>query len=466
MALPELFIKQINELLPENEAKDLISALGESEPSVSVRVNAEKCNHTKLHSTSVPWCNLGFHLEERPQFTFDPMLHSGCYYVQDASSMFLAHAIDKLVDKSAPVKYLDLCAAPGGKTTTAIGALPKGSLVVANEIMSGRAQILRENIIKWGSPYCVVTNNDSAAYSRLTEFFDIIAADVPCSGEGMMRKDEEAVTQWTPVLVKECAERQREIVDNAWQALRPGGILIYSTCTFNRPENEDIIEYLVNELEAESLDLQVPEEWNIYPSINSATHGYHFFPHRTRGEGLFLAAVRKPATSTGNAHKLLNKKKNSKKSKALPIPAELKKWISSDCSFQIVSNDDSFNAIPTEFTDEIGFLQESLKVIYCGCDIANSKGKDLIPAHALALSTCINKDLFPCYEADYATAIAYLRGETITIDAPRGYVMIAYNGHTLGFVKNLGNRANNLYPKEWRIKSTHIPSTPPQVIIK
>ena len=133
MALPELFIKQINELLPENEAKDLISALGESEPSVSVRVNAEKCNHTKLHSTSVPWCNLGFHLEERPQFTFDPMLHSGCYYVQDASSMFLAHAIDKLVDKSAPVKYLDLCAAPGGKTTTAIGALPKGSLVVANE---------------------------------------------------------------------------------------------------------------------------------------------------------------------------------------------------------------------------------------------------------------------------------------------------------------------------------------------
>lgn len=462
MALPELFIKQIEAILPENEAKALVTALGESEPSVSIRLNASKCNKVPA-SGNVPWCRLGFHLEERPQFTFDPLLHGGNYYVQDASSMFLAYVIDKLIDKSSPVKYLDLCAAPGGKTTTAIDALPQGSLIVANEIMSGRAQILRENIIKWGNPYCVVTNNDSASFSRLTHFFDVIATDVPCSGEGMMRKDDEAVSQWTPALVRECAERQREIVSNAWQALRPGGVFIYSTCTFNRNENEEIIEYLVDELGAESIDLEVPTEWNIYPAIDSPIHGYHFFPHRTRGEGLFLAAVRKPSDEPFCPMKSAKNKRN-KKEKPQPIPAELKNWDIVEKGFQIVSNDGLFNAIPAEYFDEIGILKENLKVICFGCEIAGIKGKDLIPAHALALSATLPAQIFPRFEADYATAITYLRGETISIDAPRGYVMITYNGQGLGFVKNLGNRANNLYPKEWRIKSTHIPTTPPQIL--
>lgn len=462
MALPELFIQQINELLPSQEANALIAALGESEPSVSIRLNAKKCDMAPRYNR-VPWCELGFHLDERQQFTFDPAFHGGRYYVQDASSMFLAYAIKKLVDDSAPVRYLDLCAAPGGKTTTAIDALPEGSLVVANEIMGNRAQILRGNIIKWGSPNCVVTNNDSHAYSKLTHFFDIIAADVPCSGEGMMRKDDEAVAQWTPALVKECATRQREIVDNAWQALRPGGLFIYSTCTFNRPENEDIIEYLVNELGAESLDLEVPAEWNIYPAVNSPIYGYHFFPHRTRGEGLFLAVVRKPENEQKIAMKSANKKKN-KKEKPQPVPAEIKKWTSADYNVQIVPNGDGFNAIPTKYADEMGILLENLKVIYFGCEMATMKGRDVIPAHSLSLNICAGVDAFPRKEVDYATAIAYLRGETIVIDAPKGIVVITYKNQPLGFVKNLGNRANNLYPKEWRIKSTHIPTTPPQVI--
>lgn len=462
MALPELFIKQIEGLLPINEAKALLTALGESEPSVSVRLNMSKCRQQPIDSV-VPWCKQGFYIDERPQFTFDPELHGGRYYVQDASSMFLAYVIDKLVDKSTPVKYLDLCAAPGGKTTTAIDALPQGSLIVANEIMTGRAQILRENIIKWGSPYCVVTNNDSASFSRLVHFFDIIAADVPCSGEGMMRKDDEAVAQWSPALVKECADRQREIVDNAWKALRPGGLFIYSTCTFNQDENEKMIEYMVNELGAEGIDLEVPSEWNIYPEINSNIKGYHFFPHRTRGEGLFLAVVRKPNDEQFHPMKSVKNKKN-KKEKPQPIPVELKKWISSYNDFYLVHNGETFNAIPAKYCDEIGVLQENLKVLYCGCEIAGLKGKDIIPAHALALSAWLKVSEIPQCEVDYATAITYLRGEAITIDAPRGYIMIVYNGNGLGFVKNLGNRANNLYPKEWRIKSTHAPSTPPQIL--
>ena len=462
MALPELFIQQINELLPADEASALVLALGDSEPSVSIRINAKKCDSAPEYKR-VPWCELGYHLGERQSFTFDPSFHSGRYYVQDASSMFLAYAIKKLVDKTTPVRYLDLCAAPGGKTTTAIDALPEGSLVVANEIMGNRAQILKENIIKWGNPNCVVTNNDSFAYSKLTHFFDIIAADVPCSGEGMMRKDDEAVAQWTPALVKECAARQREIVDNAWQALRPGGLFIYSTCTFNRPENEDIIEYLVNELGAESLDLEVPAEWNIYPAINSPVHGYHFFPHRTQGEGLFLAVVRKPENEQKITMKSGKNKKN-KKDKPQPVPAEIKKWISPDYDMQIVANADGFNAISTKYADEIAILLENLKVIYCGCEVASVKGRDVIPAHSLALNNCAAMGTFSRQEVDYATAIAYLRGETIVIDAPKGIVVITYNNLPLGFVKNLGNRANNLYPKEWRIKSTHIPATPPQVV--
>lgn len=462
MALPELFIQQINELLPADEASALVLALGDSEPSVSIRINAKKCD-SALEYKRVPWCKLGYHLVERQPFTFDPSFHSGRYYVQDASSMFLAYAINKLVDKTTPVRYLDLCAAPGGKTTTAIDALPEGSLVVANEIMGNRAQILKENIIKWGNPNCVVTNNDSFAYSKFTHFFDIIAADVPCSGEGMMRKDDEAVAQWTPALVKECAARQREIVDNAWQALRPGGLFIYSTCTFNRPENEDIIEYLVDELGAESLDLEVPAEWNIYPAINSPIHGYHFFPHRTQGEGLFLAVVRKPENEQKITMKSGKNKKN-KKDKPQPVPAEIKKWISPDYDMQIVANADCFNAISTKYADEIAILLENLKVIYCGCEVASVKGRDVIPAHSLAINNCAAVGAFSCQEVDYATAIAYLRGETIVIDAPKGIVVITYNNQPLGFVKNLGNRANNLYPKEWRIKSTHIPATPPQVL--
>lgn len=462
MPLPELFVEQMRALLPANELEDFIKSLSESDPSVSVRINSAKTKITPTENT-VPWCNNGFYLDQRPQFTFDPALHAGVYYVQDASSMFLAYAINKLVTKNEPLRYLDLCAAPGGKTTTAIGALPKGSLVVANEIMNNRAQILKENIIKWGNPNCVVTCNDSAAYSRLTHFFDIIAADVPCSGEGMMRKDDEAVAQWTPTLVRECAERQREIVDNAWQALRPGGLLIYSTCTFNRPENEDIVEYLVNKYDAESIDLAPPTEWNISTSINSPTHGYHFFPHRTRGEGLFLAVVRKP---DDEIREILRPSKNKKSKKDTPsqVPKEVKEWITNPKSIQLLASGDSINAIPTDYCDEITILNEHLRVIAQGCEVATIKGKDLIPTHSLALNDILNSKAIPSYEVDYTTAIAYLRGETIIVDAPRGFVLITHNHMPLGWVKNLGNRSNNLYPKEWRIKSTHIPTIAPKIV--
>lgn len=464
MGLPELFIEQIHRLLPANDADALITAIGETEPSVSVRINAHKQANVPDTAERVPWCERGFYLPERPTFTFDPAFHSGSYYVQDASSMFLSHVIERFVDKSSPVRYLDLCAAPGGKTTTAIDALPEGSLVVANEIMSNRAQILRENIIKWGHSGCVVTCNDSAAFTSLTHFFDVVAADVPCSGEGMMRKDDEAVAQWTPALVKECATRQFEIVSNAWETLRPGGLFIYSTCTFNRHENEDVVEYMVNELGAESLVLDLPKEWNIHPAIGSQIHGCHFFPHRTRGEGLFMAVLRKPDDEPRTQIKVSGKKKG-KKEKVSQVPSVVKEWLADTKNMKFSVQGDSVYAVPESRAEETALLQDCLRVIHCGVEVATMKGHDLIPSHALAMCTKLNAAAFPSCDVDYATAIAYLRGETIVIDAPRGYVLVKYAGQALGFVKNLGNRANNLYPKEWRVKSTHIPPTPPQIIV-
>lgn len=279
--LPILFRQQMLALLPD-EADALLQAL-QTEPSVAVRVNRRKATPPPTDD-HVAWCRSGIYLDARRQFTFDPLLHSGCYYVQDASSMFISHVLSQVAGNS-PVAYLDLCAAPGGKTTAAIDALPDGSLVVANEIDSRRVQILRENVVKWGYPHCVVTNSDASRLGKLHEAFDIVAADMPCSGEGMMRKDDEAVAQWTPALVEQCAARQREIASDIWQALKPGGIFIYSTCTFNRAENEDMIDFLVRSLGAEPVDIVSDPSWG---DTQGCRHSLSVFPlyassHTRRG---------------------------------------------------------------------------------------------------------------------------------------------------------------------------------------
>lgn len=467
MTLSPDFKSQISAILPHDEAEALFHAIESTEPSVAVRHNAAKAPLAGIYSDKsdtttiepVPWCSRGFYLDERQPFTFDPLLHAGAYYVQDASSMILQHIVGCLVD--APVRYLDLCAAPGGKTTAAIDALPEGSLMITNEIMPDRARILLENVVKWGNPGCVVTSDSSGSFAALTGFFDVIAADVPCSGEGMFRKDAEAVSQWTPRLVEQCAVRQREIVGNAWQALRPGGIFIYSTCTYNRTEDEEMVEYMVAEYGAESISLNFPHEWHILPGIATKAHCYRFMPHHTRGEGLFVAVLRKP----GNApHANAAPKRAKSSSRTAVVPKEVKDWLVGDFTFS--ADDKGFiGALPSAHINEIALICSKVRVLSAGVPVATLKGRDVVPAHPLALSVALNRGSFPCCEADYATAIAYLRGESITLtDAPKGYVAITYRGLPLGFVKNLGNRANNLYPREWRIKSTHIPAIPPQII--
>ncbi|MBP5688980.1 MAG: rRNA cytosine-C5-methyltransferase [Muribaculaceae bacterium] len=460
MNLNEHFIQQINNLLPVDEASAMLRAIENDKPVISVRFNDSKGFNPPAGLERVPWCEMGAYLSERPQFTFDPHWHAGSYYVQDASSMFIYHAIKSLVGK--PAKYLDLCAAPGGKTTAALQALPQGSVVVANEIVHPRAQVLRENIIKCGHNNCMVTNDSPRALGKLENTFDVIAADVPCSGEGMFRKDEEAVSQWSPQLVAQCAARQREILNDIWPALKPGGLLIYSTCTYNLDENEKMAVYIANELGASFVEVPVEEAWNVTGDLSGNNIPcYRFLPHRTRGEGLFFCVLRKMHSAQRLMHIAQYKSSKQKwQNTSSKIPKEVSSWLDGD--YELSDNNGTIIATNKDLKELISVGGNNLHIIKgLNIEIGTMKGNKIVPSHQLAMSPQLRDNAFEKCEVDYHTAIAYLRGEAITINAPRGYILITYQNAILGFVNNLGNRANNLYPKSWRILSSHIPENAP-----
>ena len=453
MALPPEFIQRTKALLG-NEYTQLEAALQADIP-VSIRINESKgVLHPNINK--VPWCNTGYYLPERLSFTFDPLFHAGGYYVQEASSMFLEQVIQTQIKE--PAKCLDLCAAPGGKSTHLLSLLPEGSLLVSNEVIRSRSNILAENIAKWGNPHSFVVNNDPEEIGKLTHFFDVILADVPCSGEGMFRKDTDSTGEWSVANVELCAGRQRRIIHDIWNALAPGGILIYSTCTYNTDEDEDNIHYIIEELGAEALEIPLREGWNITGALKYSHPVYRFFPHKTKGEGFFLAILRK-AEGVRAEIRYKNKEKKQK-GKLIPnIPTNIKTWIneSDNFFFDIVEN--SIYALPKTTKEPYTLIKERLKLLSSGIYLGEIKGKDIIPAHELALSTSLNKDIFPSIELNWESSIKYLRKETLILpnQTEKGYVLVHYKGYPLGFVKHLGNRANNLYPQEWRIRTGYLP---------
>lgn len=456
MELPLAFIDRTKDLLKE-EYPDFEKALQEESP-VSIRLNPSKTS-CELSEERVPWCPNGYYLPNRPAFTFDPLFHAGVYYVQEASSMFLDHVIRQYV--TDPVRYLDLCAAPGGKTTLALSALPAGSLIVCNEIIRNRANILAENILKWGNPYCIVTNNDSTTFNTLKHYFDVILTDVPCSGEGMFRKDPAAIQEWSAANVTRCAERQKEILHNIWDALRPGGILIYSTCTYNTQENEEMADYIHRRLGAIPLPVKIDPEWHVHKELTGNIPCYRFMPHVTKGEGLFMTVFRKPESedlfSRERLYNRISSKKNRHEHKE-NIPENIKSWIKHSEQFSFVSGADLITAFPKVYSEDRALLDAMMNVIHAGIPLSRFKGKDYIPDHALALSTFLNRTNFPIEELSYDTALSYLRRESIRLqNTERNYFLLTFQGKALGWAKNLGNRANNLYPQEWRIRSSHIP---------
>jgi NOL1/NOP2/fmu family ribosome biogenesis protein len=367
--------------------------------------------------------------------------------------MFLEQALKQYVH--SPVTMLDLCAAPGGKSTHARSLLPDGSLLIANEVNRSRAQILAENLTKWGHPDVAVTNNDPADFSRLPTFFDVILTDVPCSGEGMFRKEPAAMQEWSEANVELCYQRQRRIVADVWQSLKPGGLLIYSTCTYNTKENEENVRWIRDELGADILPLKIPDEWHVTGNLlaGETFPVYRFLPHKTRGEGFFLAVLRRRGVAAEVSSVAPKRKKE-----ALSKPSDrspFSDWLlpSDDYEFTLIHHHQI--ALPRRHQAALTAVKQSLRLIQAGVAIGEVKGKDLVPAHALAMSNALNRHAFAQAALTNEQAITYLRREAIGLsaDVPRGYVLITCQGVPLGFAKNIGNRANNLYPPEWRIRS-------------
>lgn len=459
--------------------QSLLTSLSEGEPSVSIRCNiAAKSLPDSIGSdalpdivaaadSQVPWCGNGYYFSERPAFTLDPAFHQGRYYVQEASSMFHQHIVKSIAHLIAdetssaepiPLSLLDACAAPGGKTTAAIDALPDGSIVVANEYVPARAAILRENAIKWGFPGIVVTRGDTRRFSKLRGRFDIVIADVPCSGEGMMRKDAEAVSQWSEGLIEECAARQWEIINNLWDTIRPGGYLIYSTCTFNRIENEEMVQRIIDQFGGTSVPIPVDGSWGITPAIGSDIDCYRFLPGNLRGEGLFVSVIRKDGIAHRAVPTLKGKTKKGKKDGSSKVDPKLIRsasdWIVDADRMEIYLSDERISAFPKAHLGLLMEVRECVDIIHEGVLLGNVKGKDIIPSQSLAMSRDINTASFPTHDIDRDEALRYLHGEALALpdSVVKGFVLLTYQNRPLGFVKNLGNRSNNLYPTPWRIK--------------
>lgn len=449
----------MNLLLGADEAQALFQAILEKDTPTSVRLNPAKPSASLSldTDTEVPWCSQGSYLKKRPKFTYDPLLHAGCYYVQEAASMFIAQAYRVLSQDFTPQRMLDLCAAPGGKSTLWRSLLSDTSLLVANEPIRQRAQILHENLVKWGHPNVLCTSAYPDEFSALSSFFDVVAADVPCSGEGMFRKDEGAIDEWSPEAVDACAARQWQIIESIWPVLRQGGYLIYSTCTYNRQENEDNVCRICQELGAELVPVPVCEDWGISGDTTGRNLPvYHFFPHKTRGEGLFLALLRKTSDAA-----TLKPKKNKKNRESAQRPsfrgaAQLAEWLQHNEDYKLYMPDEEHvAAIHRTFYEDALLVSSQVRTYSAGILLAELKGKKTIPQHALALSTALQTDAFPWVELTLEEALSYLRRESLCLssDVPRGYVIAAYQHRPLGFLNNLGARANNMYPQEWRIRN-------------
>lgn len=472
--IPEDFKAEITREMGRMTAEKLIDALSDT-PETSVRLNVRKPLRAPLYPdmSPVPWCGSGFYLAERPNFTMNPLLHAGAFYVQEASSMVyetVVNQVERIFCENAceghPLVVADLCAAPGGKTTAILNALPGGSVMLANEFVAARAKILKENLVKYGYPNLIVTNSDVSRLSEMGEIFDIVAVDAPCSGEGMMRKEEAARTQWSPGLVAQCASLQRAILKDAVRMLKPGGFLIYSTCTFNIHEDEENAAWIRDELGMQPVDSGLAGVGGIQPQICGDIPCLRFMPGFTRGEGLFLALFRKTGDpevpSLCRQHRVDDARrkteKKGKKGSARPsidknLISEASSWLHGD--FDIREHDGRLLALSSEAADLLDKVPKGVRVVSAGVEVAEIKGKDLIPAHPLAMSTALSQGIFPEVELTESEALKYLAREPIVLppDTPKGYVLMTSQGMPLGFMKNLGTRANNLYPQEWRIRT-------------
>lgn len=455
MIVNEVFKRYVEEAIGRENALVAFSAFDDP-ATVSVRMNPFKPSAGQ-QGRPVAWCRYGVILEERPVFTLDPLFHAGAYYVQDSSSMFVGHAFRRLLETiqkptGRSFRVLDLCAAPGGKTTDLAASLREafgdGFLLVSNEIMKARVGILADNVALWGDPNIVVVSDDPSAFAALPGFFDMILADVPCSGEGMFRKDEEAVRQWSEDNVSLCEARQRRILADVWPSLAQGGVLVYSTCTFNRYENDGNVRWMADELGADCVFEE--DLLSGMPGVIRTELGYSLVPGHVEGEGQYCSAVRK--TSDVEFREVRAKvRRQHANAKEQALPNGLESLVSVDVKLR--QKGETVTAVPSAISSEVSMLEQSLHVISAGTALGTVKGKTLVPDADLALSLILSEDAFPSVEVGRETALEYLHRDAVAFpSAALGYLLVRYQGLPLGFVKNLGNRCNSLHPQSRRIR--------------
>ena len=447
--LPQQFSDQMRRLIGVHY-DNFTKALDQPSP-VSIRINPHKLS-THNSATPIPWCSTGTYLAERPSFTLDPTFHSGAYYVQEASSMFLEQALKQTTDLNQPLHVLDLCAAPGGKSTHILSLINNESLLISNEVIRSRSTILSENIQKWGHANVVVTNNDPTDFQRLKGFFDVVVVDAPCSGEGLFRKDPEAMKEWSPDNVNLCWMRQRRIVSDIWSTIKPGGILIYSTCTYNRLENEENLQWINNEYDAEFIELKTEPSWGVEEVKEGDIVGYHFYPHKVRGEGFFIAAIRK--TSAQDSIHIKQKNKIFQRP-TVKVAEQLNYWVKDVQNKTFLMFKENILMVHASKVQEIEFLTQQLHIITAGTTVAEVKHDKLIPDQAFALSLEIQNNFFNEIELTREQALQYLRKETIqSIESKKGFALFKFENLALGWANILDNRINNMYPANWRIRMT------------
>jgi 16S rRNA C967 or C1407 C5-methylase (RsmB/RsmF family)/NOL1/NOP2/fmu family ribosome biogenesis protein len=445
--LPTSLLRSL-ENLPGFDREAFVQVHQSGEQVTSIRLNPNKFSPDKYRDENkIPWSSQGYYLSTRPSFTIDPLFHAGAYYVQEASSMFLEEALKQTVDLSQPLKVLDLCAAPGGKSTLIQSLISAESLLISNDVIKTRANILAENLTKWGAANVVVTNNDPKDFQRLENFFDVIIVDAPCSGSGLFRKDPEAINEWSEQNVQLCNQRQQRILADVLPALKENGVLIYSTCSYSKDEDEDICDWLVSELQLATCYLPLAYDGIIETKSANGSFGYRFYPDKIKGEGFFIAAFKK--------QQVVNSKQQVVKNKAEKLSVKeleaIRPYFKDASLFAFIKLKEDILAVPSSLEKDILLVQSLLYIRKAGIRVGKVIREELIPDHELAMSTVISPAV-SSIEVDEQTALQYLRRAEIKLDTEtKGWTLLKYQNIPLGWAKILPGRVNNYYPKDWRI---------------
>ncbi len=445
MKLPQQFLNNIKHAKGYDE-KALIAVHEDPVKITSVRLNPFKPFEPDFTlGEKVRWCDNAFYLDERPAFTFDPLFHAGCYYVQEAGSMFLQQVLNHCCQLKDDLTVLDLCAAPGGKSTLINSLITKNSVLISNEVIKQRAEILSQNLSKWGNCNVAVTNSDPSAFGKLPEVFDVIVADVPCSGSGLFRKQPEAVNEWSENNVQLCCTRQKRILGDVLTSLKTNGLLIYSTCSYSEEENEKIVEWLMKEFSMELIKVPLQNDWKI---IDTGS-GYRFYPYLTKSEGFFCAVLKK----TNEQEEAINKYKPKNNALEKPNNKELNNllpYLTNTENKNIVKFKNEFKLMSSALYKFFELYGSDLYFKKAGTVLGEIKQNDFLPDHELAQSIYLNENVAKI-ALSREQALTFLKKENLVLNNEKGIYLITYKGYGLGWAKVLDRRLNNYLPKNYRI---------------